>query len=263
MMSLKIIDTDMFMDMPASTQNLYFHLLLRADDDGFIGNQKKIMRMVSANDDDMKILANKGFVIPVVIPNVIPNGQGIIVIAHWKVHNLIRSDRYTETIYKEEKDMLEIANSTYQLSYQMEPQVRLGKVRVVKGNKQPVRSRSSGGDYSEDFETWWNTYPKKVGKGGAYVEWKKLKAHMPPLQDHLDKVIEWSKSEKWTNENGQYIPNPKTWIKERRWDDELPSKQINKYEGLKTYGRCAKCGKENDLINNVCIDCIKEQNNVA
>lgn len=98
MVSLKVIDTDIFLDMPLSTQALYFHLITRADDDGFIANHNKIMRMIGSNNDDMKILLSKEFIIPF--------ESGVCVIKHWKIHNLIRSDRYNETIYKIEKDSL-------------------------------------------------------------------------------------------------------------------------------------------------------------
>ena len=63
MMSKKIIDTDNFLDMPQSTQCLYFHLLLRADDDGFIQSPKSIMRITGCKEDDLKLLIAKGFVI--------------------------------------------------------------------------------------------------------------------------------------------------------------------------------------------------------
>jgi len=59
MVSLKVIDTDIFLDMLLSTQALYFHLITRADDDGFIANHNKIMRMIGSNNDDMKILLSK------------------------------------------------------------------------------------------------------------------------------------------------------------------------------------------------------------
>ena len=98
MVSLKVTDTDIFLDMPLSTQALYFHLITRADDDGFFANPKKIMRMISCTEDDLKILMSKEFVIPF--------KSGVCVIKHWKIHNLIRSDRYSETIYKVEKESL-------------------------------------------------------------------------------------------------------------------------------------------------------------
>ena len=138
MFSLKVIDTDEFMDMPQSTQLLYYHLAMRADDDGFVGNPKRIMRMTGCSDDDMKVLIAKKFIIPF--------ESGICVIRHWRIHNLIRQDRYTETEYKEEKKKLLENNGKYEhkdnallngnhLSYQRLPQVRLGKVRLGKDNK--------------------------------------------------------------------------------------------------------------------------------
>ena len=105
MFSLKVIDTDEFLDMPPTTQNLYFHLGLRADDDGFIPNPKKITKMINSSDDDMKILIAKQFIIPF--------ESGVCVIRHWRIHNLIRKDRYTETEYKEEKRTLKNQDNKY------------------------------------------------------------------------------------------------------------------------------------------------------
>lgn len=98
MFAKTIIDSDAFLDMPLSTQALYFHLSMRADDDGFINNPKKIQRMVGGSDDDLKLLIAKRFIIPF--------ESGIVVIKHWKIHNYIQKDRYKPTIYQEEKGML-------------------------------------------------------------------------------------------------------------------------------------------------------------
>lgn len=98
MFSKAIIDSDAFLDMPVTTQLLYFHLSMRADDDGFINKPKSIMRSCGGSDDDMKILIAKKFIIPF--------ESGIVVIKHWKIHNLIAKDRYTETNYKKEKATL-------------------------------------------------------------------------------------------------------------------------------------------------------------
>ena len=129
MFAKTIIDSDAFLDMPLSTQSLYFHLSMRADDDGFINNPKKIQRMIGASDDDLKLLIAKNFIIPF--------ESGIVVIKHWKIHNYIRNDRYKETVYKEEKTMLEVKeNNAYTLGipngYQTDTQVRLGQVRSGK-----------------------------------------------------------------------------------------------------------------------------------
>ena len=64
MFAKTIIDSDAFLDMPLSTQALYFHLNMRADDDGFINNAKKIQRMIGASDDDLRVLMGKNFIIP-------------------------------------------------------------------------------------------------------------------------------------------------------------------------------------------------------
>lgn len=108
MFDLEVVDTDLFLEMPQSTQNLYFHLGMRADDDGFVSNPKKIIRTIGANEDDLKILFTKQFVIPF--------ESGIVVIRHWKLNNYLRKDRHTETIYKEEKRKLkEDENGVYDL----------------------------------------------------------------------------------------------------------------------------------------------------
>lgn len=98
MFAKTIIDSDAFLDMPLSTQSLYFHLSMRADDDGFINNPKKIQRMVGGSDDDLKLLIAKSFIIPF--------DSGVVVIKHWKIHNYIRSDRYKTTVYTEERAQL-------------------------------------------------------------------------------------------------------------------------------------------------------------
>ena len=135
MFAKTIIDSDAFLDMPLSTQALYFHLSMRADDDGFINNPKKIQRMIGAADDDLKVLITKKFIIPF--------ESGIVVIKHWKLHNYIQKDRYKETVYLEEKQQLEVKdNKAYTLMdtpciqdvYSSETQVRLGKDSIVKNS---------------------------------------------------------------------------------------------------------------------------------
>ena len=98
MFAKTIIDSDAFIDMPLSTHALYFHLSMRADDDGFINNPRKIQRMIGASDDDLKVLVAKRFLIPF--------DSGVVVIKHWKIHNYIQKDRYKPTVYSEEKAML-------------------------------------------------------------------------------------------------------------------------------------------------------------
>ena len=108
MFSKKIIDTDWFMDMPASTQNLYFHLSMRADDDGFVSSPKGIIKLVGASDDDFRVLISKKFIIPF--------ESGVCVITDWRINNYLRNDRHTDTIHKEELQQLSIdENGKYSL----------------------------------------------------------------------------------------------------------------------------------------------------
>lgn len=108
MFAKTIIDSDAFLDMPLSTQALYFHLSMRADDDGFINNPRKIQRVTGASDDDLRLLAAKNFIIPF--------ESGVVVIKHWKIHNYIQKDRYKETVYQEEKALLNTKdNNAYTL----------------------------------------------------------------------------------------------------------------------------------------------------
>ncbi len=108
MFSKTIIDSDAFLDMPLSTQTLYFHLSMRADDDGFINNPRKIQRMIGCGEDDLKLLIAKKFVIIF--------ESGVIVIKHWRIHNYIQKDRYKETVYRKEKSMLSLKeNKAYTL----------------------------------------------------------------------------------------------------------------------------------------------------
>lgn len=110
MFAKSIIDSDLFLDMPPTTQMFYFHLAMRADDDGFINNPKRIQRMIGASDDDMRILIAKRFILTF--------ESGVIVIRHWKLHNYIRKDMYHPTEYQSERKMLALKNnkSPYELS---------------------------------------------------------------------------------------------------------------------------------------------------
>ena len=106
MFTQKIIDSDAFLEMPLSTQALYFHLNMRADDDGFVNSPKRIQRTVGASEDDLKLLILKRFVIGF--------ETGVIVIKHWRMHNTLKNDRYKPTQYQEELAMLEVkSNKSY------------------------------------------------------------------------------------------------------------------------------------------------------
>lgn len=143
MMSKSVIDTDMFLDMPASTQCLYFHMLLRADDDGFLKNAKTIMRTVGASPDDIKLLIAKQYLIPF--------DTGIMAIKHWRIHNYIKKDRYKPTDCEEIK-LLEVNEKgeyvlaepvRSQVGSNMEPQDRDRDRLEIGKDRDSSRKRSS------------------------------------------------------------------------------------------------------------------------
>lgn len=105
MLSMNIIDTDMFIQMPISARLLYYDFCMRADDDGFIDSPTKIMKMIGCTEDDLKILIAKNYLIPF--------KNKVCVIRHWLIHNTIRKDRYNPTIHLEERNQLAVNNKIY------------------------------------------------------------------------------------------------------------------------------------------------------
>lgn len=106
MFSMDIVDSDAFLDMPQSAQCLYFHMNMRADDDGFVSSPQRLMRMLGNSNDDLKILMAKRFIIPF--------DNGVCVVKHWRINNTLRKDRHTPTQYVDELKMLEIKeNNAY------------------------------------------------------------------------------------------------------------------------------------------------------
>ena len=138
MFSLQVVDTDKFMDMPVSAQALYFHLGMHGDDDGFVSSPRKIARAAGCNDDDMRLLAAKGFIIPF--------ETGVIVITDWKVNNTLKNDRYQETIYQAEKATLSTEKSgRYILGSIMDPERnQYGTIVEPQHNITKPRSNTAG-----------------------------------------------------------------------------------------------------------------------
>ena len=150
MFTMKIVDSDAFLDMPLSTQALYFHLNMRADDDGFVNNPRKIARMIGASDDDLKLLLAKRFVLGF--------ESGVIVIKHWRMHNLLRKDRYNPTQYQEEYKSLtlkengsytDVATTWQPNGNHLATQDSIGKDSIVKDNDD-----LSINDYLKETERW-------------------------------------------------------------------------------------------------------------
>ena len=163
MFAKSVIDSDKFLDMPLSTRALYFHLSMRADDEGFINNPKKIRRTVGASEDDLKLLIMKGFVIPF--------ESGVVVDSYWKVNNYIPKDRFKPTIYQDEKSTLKVQeNRVYQeiaepeqLSFPLETDFQnIPDAEVVK------ESNSREFTLKEAVDLIYGAYPRKEGKAKGY-----------------------------------------------------------------------------------------------
>lgn len=152
MFAKTIIDSDAFLDMPQSSQLLYFHLSMRGDDEGFINNPKSIMRNVGCKEDDIKLLIAKKFLIPF--------ESGVVVIKHWKIHNYIQKDRFTPTKYQEEKAMLTLdENKAYTPCIHsvsaLDTQDRLGKVSIELGKDNiPPKNESSSAKVTQKADAF-------------------------------------------------------------------------------------------------------------
>ncbi|MFS7400713.1 DnaD domain-containing protein [Carnobacterium maltaromaticum] len=132
MFSKTITNSDLFLDMPKSTQALYFHLNMSADDDGFVGSSKMIMRMIGASDDDMRLLLAKKFIFEF--------DSGVVVVKDWRIHNQIRKDRHKPTIYTDEfKQLSMIESGSYERLSVGCQEVALGKDRLGKVSLGEVR----------------------------------------------------------------------------------------------------------------------------
>lgn len=216
MFAKTIIDSDAFLDMSVTARLLYYDLSMRADDDGFVNSPKKIMRMIGASEDDLRMLAARKFIIPF--------ENGVVVIKHWRIHNYIRKDRYNETTYSEQKELLELdENGSYRLVDdqrstnglpvvdQRLTQDRLGKVRLGKsslGEDKPPRHKY--GQYQNVLLT--------------DEDLAKLQAEFPDdWQKRIERLSEYIAS------TGKSYKNHLATI--RNWASRDKEKQAKKYVG--------------------------------
>lgn len=212
MFSKKITDTDKFLDMPLSAQALYFHLNMDGDDDGFVGNPKTIKKKIGANDNDLDLLVFKQFIIPF--------ENGVIVIKDWRIHNTLRNDRYTPTIYQEEKKALDsglLSNVSgwlpdgCQVVASLEPQHNLTKHNITKQNKDNMSDKSD--DVIPYFEII-NYFNQKTGKklspkASSNKKWIKARWNEGYTVDDFKKVID-IKFDEWVETDMYKYMRPET-----------------------------------------------------
>lgn len=218
MFSKKVTDTDTFLDMPLSTQCLYFHLNMEADDDGFLGNTNTVRRKIGASEDDLKLLIAKGFLIPF--------ENGVVVIKDWRIHNYIRKDTYNTTIYTEEKQQIaQDSTGSYTLRQRFvdepSPQVSLGKDRLGKDRLEYIDAEASTPPPA--------TKKAKVHKSkyGAFEnvlltddEYNKLKEQFSDIDVRIERLSEYIASS-----GKSYKSHYATILSWARKDKEQPQKQ--------------------------------------
>ena len=206
MFAKAIVLSDAFLDMPMSARCLYFTLAMLADDDGFVNSPKSIMRQCGATTDDMSILIAKRFVLTF--------DSGVVVIKHWRIHNLIQKDRYRETKYLDEKAQLTLdGNKAYTECIQdvsiVEPQVRLGEVSLGKSSlgedkeeappPKPVRHKYgryknvllTDEDYGKLMEEFPHDYSDRIERLSEYIA-----SSGKSYKNHLATIRNWSKRDK-------------------------------------------------------------------
>jgi hypothetical protein len=236
MFSKDITSSDAFREMPASSQALYFHLGMEADDDGFLDNYKGLMRSINASEDDLRVLIGKRFLI--LFPS------KIIVVKHWKINNTVQKDRYHETKHLDEKRALivkengsytELSNKCIQSVSKMDTQYRIGEDRIVSEAELRVES------YSEKEEE-----PRARSKP-KYPHAKEVFAWFPsPEPSWLKNTTELTHAE-FLYERGEADVKKALVYHNKHKDDEnygftvvKPSDLERKWNNIKEYARKTK-----------------------
>lgn len=200
-----ITNSDEFIEMPISSQVLYFHLSMNADDDGFINNWKSIMRMIGTKEDDLKVLIAKQFIIPF--------DSGVIVIKHWRMNNFLRKDRHIDTKFQKELSMLD-TNDNQEYIWLTNGQPRIDKNSIDKNRldnkvfKKPTLEdiknyceERNNNVNPEQFFDFYETNGWIQGKNKKIKDWKACvrtweKNHKLTKEEERQKRIEeWLKDE--------------------------------------------------------------------
>ena len=229
MFTKKITDSDAFTELPPTTQSLYFHLCMGADDDGFSNQIRKAMFNAHADRNDFELLVSKKFIIPF--------DNGVIVIKHWRMHNLIKNDRYKETSYIEEKSKLILKdNGVYtirtqvepdwnQIGTQVEPQVSIGKdsigeVSLVEDRIGNTLEQPTVDSTKERFEYLWDLYPNKKGKKQAFAAFQRAVKKGTSIDTIREGIKAYNRYIKESNIESKYIKQGSTFFQQEAWNDD-------------------------------------------
>lgn len=232
MFTMKIVDSDAFLDMPLSAQCLYFHLNMRADDDGFVSNPRKVMRIIGANENDLTILFAKRFILGF--------EDGVIVIKHWRMHNTISQNRYHETAFKEEKSSLLLKSNG---SYSFDEGVAIDDTKLLETQVADKRLTSGLQVADPDLDL-----DLGIDKDLKEKEKKKKSRFAPPSVDEVrayclernnsvdpEAFVDFYESKGWkvgSNPMKDWKAAVRTWEKR---EQAMPSKQSNGIDWSKMY----------------------------
>lgn len=225
MFTRKIIDSDEFLDMPLSAQALYFHLNMRADDDGFINNPLRVLRVINGNHDDLKLLIAKRFVIRF--------EDGVIVIKHWRMHNTLRKDRYTPTSYQEHMHALALKeNNAYTERINL-PEITPVEALPESGNQAATNWQPSGDHDGNQAATQYRLEEnRKENK-------EKTRAHAREESSSFK-----SFGEELTDEDVAASLTLTQWIEDLAFKWGLPKNPGNLQQALDIYREFEDCPKD-------------------
>ena len=230
MFSLSVCDTDWFLDLPLSTQALYFHLALRADDDGFVDSPKSILRKTGASANDYDLLVAKRYILKF--------ESGVIVIKHWRMHNTVQRDRYHATQFQSELSTLELKdNKSYterkciqnvsktdtSCIQNVSSGLGLGLDLDINNNtcSKNESFSSVGVSKNELFDMFWSAYPRKIGKQKCINWFIQHKVDTNLVNKMINAINNQKATEQWLKDAGRFIPHPYTWLNRGGWDDEV------------------------------------------
>ena len=210
MFDKRVVGTDKFMELPMSSKALYFLAGMEADDKGFF-EPKKLQKVYGFSDDDFKVLMAKQYLIVF--------ETGVMVITDWNKNNWLDSRRIQETEYINELKLLEIINEKYELgtyAKQMLSENSIEENRIVQNSIEENSVCTN-----DLFNSFWKAYPKKVGKGDIEKWFDKKKPSKDLVDTMIKQIKRFKDTKQWQERNGKFIPNPSTWLNQKRWEDEF------------------------------------------
>ncbi len=205
-----IIDMDKFMDLPMSAKAIYFLLGMEADDEGFV-SYKKILRIHGGNEDDIKVLLVKNFIIS--FPS------GVVVITDWNKNNWLDKRRIRPTEYQTEKKLILLDKDNSYCLANAKPLLSQYSIEEysIEENIYTSENESKEED-NEKFNKFWEIYPtRRTNKEKCKLKFNKLDSNTQDLilEDVQNRKI---KDEKWIK---GYVPETTTYLNNNKWEDDI------------------------------------------